>query len=284
MDRNSLLHLHPTLEMVAQELCQKGFPCRADIRSANRRFRGVCPFSQGPLQEDQLYILRPEDAQAFPGDPHTAVSTAEGTGAHLICPGQQEWVLLRQLLELFSRYRQWEMELDEMVYRNAQLHELCEAGARFLDNPICIHDDWFIMLAMSRELPQVMPPDYVMSSSKMFVPQMIVDDFKFDTDYLETYTYRNAQYWRSHAQAPACLYVNLYDGDLYQGRLLVVEHHRPFRPADYMVAEYLTQRISLLLQRRLGQSQSYRSLDDILFDLLQGRKPDRQRKTSCCPC
>jgi len=277
MEDRQLQHLHPTLEMIAEELREKKIPCRLEGQETGKRFRGVCLYREAPLREDLLYILRPEEAEDFPTERYAFVCTEAVAGAagHLVCPGQRAWELVNALLALFAGFQRWEMELDELVYRNARLHDLCEAGARMLDNPICIHDDWFIMMAVSQELPKVMPPDYIMSSSKKFVPSAIVEDFKYDTDYLETFAHRTAQFWRSAPGVPGCLYVNVWDGEVYQGRLLAVEYHRAFRKADYMLVEFLTQRASLLLQRqRLGTTRSYRSMDDVMFDLLSGGKTD----------
>ena len=278
MPEKQLLHLHPTLEMIAEALDHSGISCRTGGISQQIRYRSVCLFSrQERLLPNTLYLIEPQDAADFPVDRYAYVSNVPlpGNAEHLLCPGQDKDRLLGQLLQLFSQLQLYEQGLDELVYRNAPLQELCEYGAGMLDNPICIHDDWFIMVAMSRDLPAVMPPEYVMSSSRQFIPQAIIDDFQYDTDYLETYTHRNAQLWDSLPGTPACLYVNLWDGDVYQGRLLVVKQNRDFLAADYMLAEVLTQRAGiLLLRQRLGQSRSYRSMDDVMYDLLSGRKTD----------
>jgi len=282
MNTGTLLHLHPTLEMIAGELAQLGITCHCHGIRETEGFRAVGLYRGGEPERGMLYFLMPGDEASFPVDraPYLCAGPVSGKAPHLTFPGQAAAAALGSVMELFARYQDWERKLDELVYRNAGLQELCEAGARMLENPICIHDDWFIMIAMSQELPRVMPPDYVMSSSKKFVPRAIVEDFKFDTDYLETYAHRTAQFWRSAPNTPACLYVNLWDGDVYQGRLLAVEHHRGFRSADYMMAEFLTQRAALLLQRqRLGGARSYRSMDDILFSLLQGEKTDPAEET-----
>ena len=279
MDRNKLLHLHPTLAILASELELLGVPCRQEGRFSDETFRGICLYTCAEPVPDLVYILRPEDALRFPVDRCAYICTQpiSGSAPHLFCPDLDTCALLSVLLELFARWQSWELQLDHMVYRNAPLHELCQLGETILRNPICIHDDWFIMVATSQGLPKVMPPEYIMSSSKLFVPKVVVDDFKFDTDYLETYQHRSAQYWRSAPNVPGCLYVNIWENAVYLGRLLVVESASGFRPMDYLLAEVLTQRAALLLQqRKLGQPhpQSYRSLDDILFDLLHGKQPD----------
>lgn len=282
LNEYKLLHLHPTLAMLASELEVLGISCQQEGTELAQSFRGVSLFTGRELIPGLLYILKPEDAPRFPVDQQSYLCTqpVPGDAPHLFCPGLEESVLLSTLLELFAQWQAWEQQIDQLIYHNGALHELCQFGEAMLENPICIHDDWFIMIAMSQDLPKVLPPDYIMTSSKKFIPQAIVEDFKFDTEYLETYQYRTAQYWASSPNTPACLYVNLWDGEVYQGRLLTVSYRRDFRPMDYLLTEFLTQRASLLMQRRrLGHSQSYRSLDDILYDLLQGKKPDPAEET-----
>ena len=274
MDMIELIRLLPTIEMIAEE-----FPgAQAFVSDPKQAYCGVRVFGrQSVLQKDILYLLREEDIPVFPADQYSSISTGVAAGAanHIRCSGQSPDEILEQLLELFARFREQELLLDQMVYRNASLQELCEVGAEMLDNPVYIHDDWFIMIAMSSQVDQVMPPEYVMSSSSGFVPRFIVDDFKYDSDYLETYAHRNAQIWSTGNGVPRCLYVNLWEGTVYRGRLLIIETNRPIRHADFIIAQVLTQRAMFLLRgKQLGGQTQHRSMDHIVFDLLQGIQPD----------
>lgn len=278
-----LLHLEPTLDVIAEEVEGIGLPCRRQGNHADTSwYQGVSFYQGGTPQNGILYLLQKGQEDTFPTDlaAYVSVVPVPGKAPHLFFPDQEETAVMTALLALFSRLQTWERQLDALVYRNATVQDLCELGAQILENPVCVHDDWFIMIAMSRELPKVMHPDYIMSSSKEFVPQVIVDDFKYDADYLETYAYQNAQLWRSTPDAANCLYVNLRDGDVYRGRLLVVEYHRSFHLLDYTAAEVLTQRVGFLLQRQhLGQERSYHTMDDVMFSLLKGEKLDTTGET-----
>ncbi|MBP3684862.1 MAG: helix-turn-helix domain-containing protein [Oscillospiraceae bacterium] len=213
----------------------------------------------------------------FPTDQYAYVCTTpiEGKANHLCFPGQTPEVLLDELMELFSQYQQMESMIDQLTYRNATLQELCELGTELLENPVYIHDDWFIIIGMSRQAEQLMAPEYVTPSTMGFVPRVILDDFQHDSDYLETYAHPNAQIWKGVDGVPDSLYVNLWDGNLYRGRFLVIRDQRDFRKADFMLAEVLAQRAIFLLQKKLpGQQPQYQSMDDILFSLLEGRQTE----------
>ncbi len=282
MEERALKHLYPTLEMLAEELNLAGFTCRVARGAGERRFRGARRFSpQGLIAPDVICVVGPQDAPAFRGSDHTCVSATQvpGKGGCILCMNQTPEALLDALLDIFERCREMEARMDELVYRNADPRQLCELGAELLENPICIHDDWFVMVARSAELAEVMPPDYVMSSSKEFIPRAIVEDFRNDGEYLETYVHRTPQLWDAAPQGLRWLYANLWEGSVYRGRLLAVEHRRGFRKLDYALVDLLAQRVLMLLNRsRSGQERAYRSMDDVVLDLLNGRQPEPQEE------
>jgi len=277
MDMTHLLRLQPTLEMIAEEFALSGRPCQTHISRENLPYRNVRLFTgQTQLYPDILYALRPGET-AFPVHDYDYVCTTPiaGSANHIFFPELSPEALLDTLMALFDRCHHWENLIDQLTYRGASLQELCELGAQLLENPVCIHDDWFIMIGMSQEAAQIMAPEYLISSTVGFVPRVIVDDFKYDSDYLETYAHPNAQIWNGSGNGPNSLYVNLWDGTIYRGRLLVIQHNRAFRKLDFMLAEVLTQRAISLLQRKLpGLQPHYRSMDDILFELLQGNSTE----------
>ena len=282
MEERELKHLYPTLEMLAEELNLAGFTCRVARDAGARRFRGARRYrAQGLPATDVICVVGPEDAASFRDDGHACVSAARvpGKGGCILCMNRTPEALLDALLDIFERCRDMEARMDELVYRNVDPRQLCELGASLLENPICIHDDWFVMVARSAELAEAMPPDYVMSSSKEFLPRAIVEDFRNDGEYLETYVHRTPRLWDATPKGPCCLYANLWEGSVYRGRLLVVEHRRGFRKLDYALVDLLAQRALMLLNRtRSGQDRSYRSMDDVVLDLLNGKQPEPQEE------
>lgn len=264
----------PTMEMVADALLQAGISCRSTVRNKKRAYRGVRLYSgQTALQQDLMYLLTRRETD-FPVDTYGYVSTADVSGEadHLCCPDSSGEFLLDFLLEYFASWQEAQFRIDQLVFRGAGLQELCQLGETLLENPVCIHDDWFIMTAMSSGIQDVMMPEYVASSAKGFVPRAIVEDFQHDSDYLETYAHREARIWYGPGGAPNSLYVNLWDGAVYRGRLLVFQQVRDFRRQDFLLAELLAQRaVSLLERQDLGQ---YQGMDGIMYKLLAGELPD----------
>ena len=275
MDMLRPMRLLPTLPMIAESLALAGWECRMVLADPDQSYRGVRLYhGQTELQRDVLYLLRPTEG-AFPFDEYTWLSAGDHPGAanHLICPPRPDEELLDQLLEVFAQFQSWEDAIDLLLYRSAGLQELCELGSQLLENPVCIHDDWFVMMAATAEFTRIMEPEYLISSTRGFVPRAVVEDFQYDSDYLETYDQKGAAIWQPPGQGYASLYVNLWDGSVYKGRLLVAKQNREFLRRDFLLAEALTQRAVLLLRRKQpGDEDIHQNMDDVVFALLQGQQ------------
>ena len=277
MNHSQLLRLLPTMGVIVEAFRDAGWACEGWIRDPQQIYRGIRLYhGQKALQPDVLYLLRPTEGN-FPTEEFSYISGVPiGGGAnHFVCPDQADEKILDFVLELFADFQQQEQMLDQLIYRHAGLQELCQLGSRLLGNPVCIHDDWFMVIAMSQGLEEILPPEYIYGSSVGYIPRMILDDFRYDSEYLETYTYREARIWENGDGTPESLYVNLWDGAVYLGRMLVIRHDREFKQSDYILAEVLTQRaVMLLRQQRLGEQKPLRSMDDVIYNLLRGGQQD----------
>ena len=277
MQTLSPLRLLPTLPMLHDNLKQALFPCEMAVSEEERQYQGIRLYHpRQKLQKDILYLLRPTE-EDFPFDEYAYVSSVPhpGKADHLVCPGYPDEEILDQLLEVFSQFRQWEESIDLLLYRGASVQELCDLGAGLLGNPICIHDDWFVMTAMTAEFADIMEPEFLISSAKGFVPWAVVEDFRYDSDYLETYAHHGARIWWDRDRQYHILYVNLWDGPVYKGRLLVAPKNREFRPQDFLLAQVLTQRAVLLQRRRkLGEEGVHPDMDSIVYGLLLSQRQD----------
>lgn len=281
MDMTSPIRLLPTMEILEEAFLLAGWSCFASISQPGKTYRNVRLFTgQQALLSDVVYTLRPGET-SFPTDDYAYICTVPtpGKANHICCPGAVPEFVLDFLLELYSRLQQKEMLIDQLTYRGASLQELCQLGEELLENPVCIHDDWFIMIGMSAQAVPLMAPEYLMTSEKGFLPRVILDDFQHDSDYLETYTHTEPQIWNGGDSAPSSLYVNLWDGSIYRGRLVVILQNRDFRKADFVLAQVLTQRALFLLQRQLPGQQSLKSMDDIVFSLLTGKATEASEQS-----
>ena len=280
MESDKLLRFLPNLRMIAEDFEDKNWSCQATVTDESIHYRGVRIYSgQALLEQDLIYLIPPDAEPGFPADQYAFVSMTPlpGRANHIYIPGQNPGQILETLLGLFDRYYKWEDQLNQLFFQDAPLNKFCDLGESITGNPFYIHDDWFIIIAMSQSLLSVMPPEQISNSEKGFVPRKFIDDFKFDSDYLETYAHRRAQLWSSaHPDATArSMYVNLWEGELYRGRLLIIEENTPFRSSHFLLSECIAQRAVALIRKSVSNSErQYRSMDDTVCALLENSSPD----------
>lgn len=274
MEQTTVLRYLPTMDMIADALNQMGICCQHAAWDQTKTYAGVRTYcGQKELREDLLYILSGREA-GFPTDTYAYITTADcpGKADHLLCAGCDVETLLDRLLSYFDSCKDIQFQIDQLIFRGAGLQELCCLGEKLLGNPVCIHDDWFIMTAMSPGVQAIISPEYVSTSVKGFIPRAILEDFKHDSDYLETYAHRRARLWVGTDGARNSLYVNLWDGAIYRGRLLVFQQQHAFRREDYLMAELLAQRAMSMLERQ--NLEYYQGMDGVVYQLLSGELPE----------
>ncbi|MDE7246170.1 MAG: helix-turn-helix domain-containing protein [Oscillospiraceae bacterium] len=280
MSAAKLRRFLPSMAMIAEELDALGWPYQSEINGSGTSLRGVRLFSRRSVpEEDLVYIVREEDAGVFPVDRYAYLCMVPLSGGadHICCPRRSPEEVLERLLELFQRYQEWERQLDGLVLSNGSLDQLCSFGRMLLCNPVIIHDSWFIILAASDGLPQTVQLENVAHSNKNYIPRRFIDSFRNNPDYLRTRTEKRAQLWVSvdKGETRRCIYANLWDGGEYQGRLLILEESRSFRPSHFLAAECLAQRAALILNKsRASGRWGYHSLDNIVYALLTAQAAD----------
>lgn len=264
---------HPTLLILEEELTHLGISITSRIRDTQVTYAGIRLYRGQELRPDTLYLL-PEGPQDFPVNQvaYIALGAVPGQADHLCCTDVDALTLLEHIQGLFDYFQQTANAINALIYQGASLDNLCELGQRILGNPLFIHDKWFLILARSSSSGIVTPrTDKIWET----VPQDLLDEFRNDTEYQMTFQHRSAALWASVDQGEyrESIYVNLYDGDVYQGRLLLTRDFCDFRKRDYLVMELLAQQALVLIKAKRGRKPpGTRSTDDILWDILCGKR------------
>lgn len=280
MNPHNLLRFLPNLRMIAEDFEDRNWKCQATVRDETVHYRSVRIFTgQQNLEKDIIYLLPSQFIDAFPRDEYAFVcmEPISGSANHIYIPVQDPALILETLLGLFDRYYKQEDSINQLFFQEAPLSELCTLAEAITGNPFYIHDDWFIITAKSPGLLDVMPPEQISSSERNFVPRKFIEDFKFDSEYLDSYSHQGAHLWSSdHPDATGrSMYVNLWDGDLYRGRLLGIEENTPFRASHFLLAECIAQRCVALIRKSLSaMERKYRSMDDTVCELLENKDAD----------
>ncbi len=202
--------------------------------------------------KDLLYWLPPGTAQQFPSDQYCYVTTEDirGRAPHLSRVAMDSLPLFNLLLETFQNYHAFENALNDIIASDGTLDDICRLGYDFMRNPMYIHDRYFSVISMPYWVQGMLQFEYNEQTRKYNIPLSLIEDFKFNSSYTETLQQKNAAIWGTD-QFPygmRSMYVNLWDGDVYRGRLLINEVKTPFTKGEYAVAEFLGHKITCFLR------------------------------------
>ena len=266
----------PDLQMIIDELEEhyRGFSSVCPDEAPG--FRSIQIYSgQEDLREDILYILG-ETADGFPVDshPYVASGSIQGKAPHVCGLRMEKTELINELLSIFQRYRDFVLELNGIA-GDGDLNDLCLAGGVFMNNPMYIHDSGSTILAMPNRVKGMIEMDFNPRSERYYVPLWLVEEFKLNDDYLATLPLRHAAIWGKD-QYPynlRSLYVNIWDGNHYRGRLLVNELNSGLKRGQFRIAELIA-RYALQIIRRDEQNgnRHYRDSEDTFKALIEDRE------------
>lgn len=244
--------------------------------------RGCLLYSgQRNLQRDILYVIPECTVTDFPIDTYCYATTAafQGKAPHIRRVSQSFPELLNLILSVFQRYAEFEMELNNVITSGGTLTELCRIGSRFFQNPVYIHDDLFSILALSHQVEGMLRFEHNAKTGKQHIPLWLINEFKFDESYRQTLALHQAEVW-GNDQYPyniRSLFVNLWDGQRYCGRMLINEIGTPLQPGQFRAAEYLAGYITILLRHiEQNQNRHYRSYEEIMIAMLDGEAVDEE--------
>jgi len=260
------------MAMLAEALEELGWDFRMSSIS-RRQYTGVRRYDGQALSTSVLYLIKPGDD--FPVDEFGFVcsSTVYGRADHICCPGHSDTEILNTFSDIFESFQRMSDAITALSLRESTLQDLCELGEALMGNPVVIHDDWFAVLARSGGMSAILPSPDPDPAAVQFLPGQWLEDFKFDSDYRETYGHSRAMLWTQVSMQGnnQSIYVNLLQHKRYLGRLLVLGSNCPIRSRDYAIVELLMQQALVLLRGR-GSAFRGRSMDMIVSDLIRGNQ------------
>ncbi len=179
------------------------------------------------------------------------------------------------LCGIFEKYHKFELALNEVLIGEGDLTDLCQTGIDFLKNPLYVHDNMFCILALPQYVAGMREFDVDRSTGRSYIPLWLVNDFKFDEEYQKTLSTHGAQYW-GNEQYPRdfrCLYVNIWDGSYYMGRLIIEEMRSSITPGQLIVAEYFARFVREIMLREMKGNENNQAIFDGIFRNMVSNSP-----------
>lgn len=263
-----------SVQLLADELEERGIDFEKSVSADGARLLGCAVYcGQRELREDILYVLPEKDECSFPVDRfcYAMSGNVAGDAPHIRGLGMSSVEILNLFLEIFGKYQEMELNLAGIVTDGGTLSDLLLAADPIFHNPMYVHDNMFAVIALPRRVEGMLDFEYNHKTGKIYIPLWLIEEFKFDESYRRTLSMREPDIWgnEEYPRHFRSLFVNLWDGSRYCGRLLINELQTTLKPSDALMASYLAQFVLMILRRDARESRhSYRNFEETFVDLV----------------
>lgn len=235
---------------------------------------------QQDLKENVIYAVPEDLGECFPADRFSYITTGNlyGNAPHIRNIAAPFGSVFNLVLGAFQKYYDFESGLGSIVAAEGSLTELSRMASDFFHNPVYIHDDMFSVLAISHREKGMLQFEYNEKTNTIHIPLWLINEYKFDESYIRTLQCRQASLWekQQYPDGVRSLFVNLWDGQRYCGRLLIDEITSPLQPGQFPAADFLAGYVITLLRQLEHQNYRHRDFEEILIALLSGKKVDQR--------
>jgi hypothetical protein len=269
----------------------------ADI--LNRELKGLFNFAVFGSLEEELSLERPlflrsgmdlKDGQIYLADeamgaekPQKAVRSAllclprdgnlEGVDQYLgffgcIFAFREVFILdvYNAVQQIYSRFDEWDTELQDVLIRGSAVQSMLDCSDKIFNNPLILHDNFYRVVSFSKKYVDDFP---LMS----FMPQE-QDAAPIGLSEYDIYSTQRAALFPTTMTGVRSLYVNIFQQNRLQYRLLVLEYSRKFYPSDSSLLEHLAERIQPVIADMSEDAAERMRLPGVIRRMLTGETTD----------
>ena len=173
------------------------------------------------------------------------------------------FLLYNAVQEIYSEHEVLDFTLQDLLNNGKGVQAMLDASERIFQNPLHLHNSNLEAIAYS-----VSTPDWLLDVD---VLTEFTSNLKMNAEFNSSFENRRATLFPAYLTGVRCVYVNIFDQDVFQYRLLVNETKRKILPSDGPLLEYLAQFIKLALNSdvSIGYNE-YKNLPAVLKGILAG--------------
>jgi hypothetical protein len=163
---------------------------------------------------------------------------------------------------IYSRFDEWDTELQDILIRGSAVQAMLDCSDRIFNNPLILHDSYYKVISFSKKYADAFP-------TLSFMPQG-QDIAHIDLSEYDIYSTQRAVLFPTTMPGVRSLYVNIFQQNRLQYRLLVLEYSRKFNPSDSSLLEHLAERIQPMIADVSEDAAERMRLSGVIRNLLTG--------------
>jgi len=263
-------------QIIADEILSEGWNTKQKLSNGTPNLKYFEIYKEKvELSEDTLYFVPESKKDSFPSDEYCYVCCADidGKAPHISCIDADQISVIDKIINIFQKYRDYEIKFNNIIINNMSLDNLCMLGSELFNNPLYVHDRNFSILSISERIPGMLEFEKSEAIGGLQIPLWLVDQFKFDKDYANTLIQTNASIWGTD-QYPhniRSLYLNIRDGSFYYGRVLINEIKSSILPGQFRLIEIFGEYVKEIMFRdQVSHTQFYTRYEDLFKRIARG--------------
>jgi hypothetical protein len=163
---------------------------------------------------------------------------------------------------IYSRFDEWDADLQDILIHGSSVQAMLDCSDRIFNNPLILHDNYYKIISLSKKYVDAFP---MMS----FMPQE-QNAAHIGLSGYDIYSKQRAVLFPTAMTGVRSLYVNIFQQNRLQYRLLVLEYSRKFYPSDSSLLEHLAERIQPMLADGSEDAAERMRLSGVIRAMLTG--------------
>lgn len=154
------------------------------------------------------------------------------------------------ITDVFLKYTLWNLALQRAHFSDSPLQEMLQASVDIFKNPIFVHDSDFYVLACPNRVDGMTEFMIDSRNGRPMITLDLINAYKIDEEYLGTLSTYGPQMFYANPRNYRILYMNLWNGNHYEGRICINELQTLIKPGDYLALEHLSKIIVNFITHR----------------------------------
>ncbi len=184
-------------------------------------------------------------------------------------------IVCNKVQGLFLYYQDWEEKLHKALMNHTEIEMLCKLSGHIFYNMIHVYDRNLFLLGSANEKHSEVIWEDDKDTGKKVLSMETINNFKYEKKFKDTMSTRGVQMYDDDFSPERVMYINLWEGDQYVGRLCISETNRKFTMTDQEMAKNLAEYIRCSLKWDNDRNdQESRILESIFIKLLDDKIVD----------
>jgi hypothetical protein len=167
---------------------------------------------------------------------------------------------------IYSRFDAWDTELQDVLIRGSAVQAMLDCSDSIFNNPLILHDNFYRVVSFSKKYADAFPLMSFMPQEQEAAPIGLSE--------YDIYSTQRAALFPTSMTGVRSLYVNIFQQNRLQYRLLVLEYSRKFYPSDSSLLEHLAERIQPVIADVSEGSAERMRLPGVIKRILAGENTE----------